>query len=342
MQPAASTSLILTSCPSINLFSGSETTINQRPFLRHILTSHLAQAVRSQESLLTLTTALIHSAERAHILRDLNALDEISRVLMNLPIDAARQIGTYYYALVINRKGQTSQAQPLLEQIADNAPMTYRARAIQTLGGIQHDLGKLSEALRLQLEALRAASHANVNALQTTLMAHHEICVIKSLNGDHKGALSGLERLGPLVKLIAKHKPFYFYVYCNELAIELGESGRTAEAQAVCAIALASPFAKAYPEWSETRDEIAAKSDRATPSVVAITRALHADPTTQVQPQSEPELLKLIAFASPAIIQDSFQISVFLIPATATSASSAMSILDRVLICAGPRAPPTF
>jgi len=187
---------------------------------------------------------------------------------------------------------------------------------------------------------MQAVSCENPHGLEPTLITRHEICVIKSLSGDHKGALSGFRKLEPLVKLVAKHKPFYFYVYCNELAIELGESGRTAEAQALCAIALASPFAKAYPEWSETRDEIAAKSDQATPSVVAVSQAPQADSAPQAQPQSKPEPLKP-DFGSPAINQYPFQRSVFPIPATATSALGAISILDRVLICAGPRAPPT-
>ncbi|HYV05336.1 MAG TPA: hypothetical protein VFB82_12155, partial [Blastocatellia bacterium] len=76
-------------------------------------------------------------------MRDLNALKEVSRALMNLPMDAARQIGTYYYALAINREGHTDEAVTLLQTVADNAPITYRARAIQTLGGIHHDLGQL-------------------------------------------------------------------------------------------------------------------------------------------------------------------------------------------------------
>lgn len=69
-------------------------------------------------------------------MRDLDALEEVSRVLMNLPADAARQIGLYYHALGVKRKGHLDEAQALLESVADNAPPTYRARAIQDLGAL--------------------------------------------------------------------------------------------------------------------------------------------------------------------------------------------------------------
>ena len=58
-----------------------------------------------------LTNELIRFAEQAYVMRDVDALEEVSRVLMNLPVDAARQIGIYYYALAINRKGQTDEAE---------------------------------------------------------------------------------------------------------------------------------------------------------------------------------------------------------------------------------------
>jgi hypothetical protein len=140
--------------------------------------------------------------------------------------------------------------------------------------------------------------------------------------------------------MVAKHNPLYFFLYHNELATELAELGRLAEAEAACAIALGSPFAPAYPEWSDTREEIAAKRTSATRSVVAINRAPEADPSPQVEPQRHPESSRALAFVCPASNKDSFQRSIIPIPATATTAFNAVSILDRVLSCIGPRAPP--
>jgi len=92
----------------------------------------LAQTAHSQEAFLKLTNTLIHFAEHAYMLRDADALEEVSRILINLPIAGTQQIGLYYHALAINRKGRRDEAEILLETVADTAPITYRARAIQT------------------------------------------------------------------------------------------------------------------------------------------------------------------------------------------------------------------
>ncbi|MEK6321551.1 MAG: tetratricopeptide repeat protein [Acidobacteriota bacterium] len=340
MQTAAMTSRFLIGYSSKAGFADSEIVVSHGGLIQHIVVSHLAQTACSQDAFLKLTNALIQFAEQAYTLRDLDALEEASRVLMNLPIDGARQVGLYYHALAINRNGQRDEAETLLETVADNAPFTYRARAIQTLGANHHDKGHLDEALRFQLEALRLASDRNASGLQSTVLARWEISIIKSVDGDHKGALSDLKSLSPLVNQVAKQKPFYFYAYCNALAIELGELGHIEEAEGTCEIALACPFASAYPEWAETRQELDAKRTSATPSVVAINRAQEAEPSPQVEPQRQPEPTRALTFSCPASDKDSSQRSIVPIPATATIALNAISILVRVLICIGPRAPP--
>lgn len=341
MQTAANTSRFLTGCSSGVGSPDLEIVVSRGGFLHHIVAGHVARTVHSRELFIKLTNELIRLAEHAYNTRDVAALGEVSRILMNLPVDSARQIGTYYYALAINRKGHRDEAEDLLETIADDAPMSYRARAIQTLGGNQHDKGQLNEALRFQLEALRMASDRNATDLQTTLLARWEISIIKSLEGDHKGALSDLKSLNPLVNLAAKQTPFYFYAFQVDLAIDLGELGRLAEAEAALDLALASPYASAYPNWAETRHELAAKRTSATPSVVAITRAREASPSPQAEPQRHRAASPILAVDWLACDTHSFQIASILIPATARSVLNATSTLDRVLICIGPRAPPT-
>jgi hypothetical protein len=144
------------------------------------------------------------------------------------------------------------------------------------------------------------------------------------------------------VQIVARQNPLYFYFYHNELAVEFAELGRLAEAEAASAIALASPFAPAYPEWSETRDEIAAKRVAATPSVVAVKRVPERAPLPQAKPQCKPKPLTKFAFSAPPSNKDFFQRSRIPIPARITIALNAVSILDRVLICIGPRAPPAL
>lgn len=342
MQTAANTSLVLTSYSSKAVLADSEIVINHGGLFRHIVTSHLAETIHSQELFVKLANELIRFAEQAYMVRNVEVLDEVSQVLMNLPVNFARQIGLYYHALAINRKGQIDEAEGLLETVADNAPITYRARAIQTLGTNNHAKFHLDEALRLQLEALRVAADNNARGLQTTLMAHLEISHIASDSGDHKGALAILENASPLLHAVARQSPLYFYLYHNELAIELGELGRIAEARAASKVALASTYAPAYPNWAETRHELEAKRTSATPSVIAIHRAPEADPAPQVEPQRQPKPSRAVTFSCPASDKDFFQRSTTPIPATATIPLYAISILDRVLVCIGPRAPPSL
>jgi len=323
-------------------FSDSEIIVTGDRRLQRIVTRHLSLTAHSYELFVDLTNELIRFAEQAYFMRDVDALHEVSQVLMNLPVDAARQIGTYYYALAINRSAR-AEAAALLETIADNGPITYRARAIQTLGANYHEKGQFDEALRFQFEALRAASDPNVRGFQTALMAHFEIAIVKSLKGDHTGALADLRKLHPLVNIIAKQKPFLFYAFCNSLAVELAELGRLAEAEAFCAITLASPLARVYSEWSETRDDIAAKRTSATPTVICINRA--PKPLTSPEPRTQRrrgKLAKLCLRPRVRNSKDSFQQSIISIPATITTLISGISIRDRVLICTSPRSPPTY
>jgi hypothetical protein len=343
MQAAANTSRFLTGCSSIAGLADSEIVVSNGGLFHQIVASHLAQTVHSQEIYLKLANALIRFAEQAFTLRDLSALEEASRILMTLPVDAARQIGIYYYALAINRRGRRDEAKVLLERVADHGPVTYRARAIQTLGTGQHYNGQLDEALRFQVEALRVASDRNAHGLQTTLMAHLEISHFKSDTGDHKGALRVLESVTPLVQIVARQNPLYFYFYHNELAVEFGELGRIAEAEAACKIALACPFASAYPEWGETHQELEAKRTSATASVVAINRAPAAEAAAspQAKPERKSKPAARLAFSWPARRKDSLQRSIIPIVATATIGhnETTQGILDRVLICNAPRAP---
>ena len=358
MQRAASTSRFVIDLSLEQQFVDSESVVNHDNPIQNIVLSRLTRSANSHQLFGELARTFIRLAEHAYSLRDKKGLEEASRVLMNLPLAKARQIGLFYQALTLKRTGQIDEARSRFEFVADNGQLAYRARAIQALGALHYDRGQHTEALRFHLEAARATSDGIDQNPLDMLMVQLEISHIQAHLGDHKRALAGLERLASLVRLVAKEYPFYFYVYHNALAVEFGELGRLAEAEAACAIALASPFAPAYPEWSETRDEIAAKRKSASPSVVAIHRVPEADRTheahratevecapeaalaTQAESQRQPEPSRVPIFGRPASNKDFFQRSIITIPARATF--NATSILDRVLICVGPRAPPTL
>ena len=343
MQNAAMTNRFLTVDPSKVGLADSEIVVSRGGLLWQIVARHLTQTFHSQAALAKLIHELIEVAEQAYITRNLNVLEEVSRILMSLPVEAARQIGSYYYALRIKRKGQIDEAQWLLEKVINNAPPAYRAQAIQGLGALYLDRGQLDETLRLQIEALRAVPKQTAHGLQTALIAHWEIAIIQSLDGDHKGALSGLESLRPFVNLAAKQRPFYFYAYHNDLAVVLGDLGRIAEAEATIAVALNSPYAAAYPNWPETRQEIEAKRTSATPSVVAVTQAPQADPSLH----EEVEPLKPVkprAFCWLINDRRYFQTALATLGWSRPSLyrSTACTTLDRVGRCIQSRAPPLY
>ncbi|HXG93544.1 MAG TPA: tetratricopeptide repeat protein [Blastocatellia bacterium] len=261
--------------------------------------------------------------------------------MISLPIADAQQIGQYYQAIVIKRKGRTYEAQSLLEAVANNRPLVYRARAIQALGALYHDKGQLTEALSFHLEAVRAASDGAGCDLLAMLMAHLEISHVLSDLGDHQGALAILENLLPLIHSVTKRNPLYFYLYHNELAIEFAELGRIAEAEAACAIALASPFAPAYPEWSETRDEIAARRQSVSSLTVAVQKA-EADASQQVESErnsapSHTFALNWFVCGKTLFQRTEVQIA---IPAVIAHCSKNQIILERFGETIKPRAPP--
>lgn len=341
MQNAPKTSRFLIDFSSEREFADSGIVVSHSKLVQHAVAKQLAYGANSRQLLNALAKKLIQVAEHSFGLRDIASLREASLVLLNLPIAEARKIGQYYQALAVRRSGKIDESLPLFEAVADSAPLAYRARALQTLGAIYHLKGQLDEAMRFYPDAIRVASSESGRDLLTTLLVNQEIACIKSEMGDHCRALADYEKLSPLVQVVARQNPLYFYFYHNELAVEFAELGRLAEAETACAIALASPFASAYPEWSGTREDIAAKRKSASPSVVAIHRVPEADVATQAESQRKPEPSRVL-FGRPANDNDSFQRSRNPIPATARAeiALNAISILDRVLICIRSRAPP--
>jgi tetratricopeptide (TPR) repeat protein len=346
MQNVAKISRFLIDFSSERELGDSVIAASHSKLLQHVVANQLAYAANSRHLFGSLTKESIRIAEHSFGLRDVASLHEASLVLLNLPMAEARTIGEYYHALAVRRGGKIDESLPLLEAVADSAPLAYRARALQTLGAIHHAKGRLDETLRLYPEAMRAASLEGGCDLLITLMVSLDFAGIKSEMGDHYGALADYESLSPLVQIVARQNPLYFYLYHNELAIEFAELGRLAEAEAASAIALASPFAHAYPEWSATRDEIAAKRHCASPSVVAIHRAPKAGVAPRAESQRKPKRSRALTSHCRASKRVSFQRSIIPIPITVTSALNAVSIavriMDRVLICIGPRAPPTL
>jgi tetratricopeptide (TPR) repeat protein len=343
MHRAANTSRFLIDFSSEREFAALDNAVSHGGLLQRTVVSLLADAANSRQLFNQFAQRLIPLAEHAYSLRDMKTIQETSELLANLPITAARHIGQYYQALVIKRNGRADEAQCLLETVADNAPLAYRARAIQTLGVIRHEQGHLDDALRLYAETSRAASFDTHPGLLTNLLVNLQISVIKGSTGDHQGALDYLENLSPLVRLVANQQPLYFYFYHNALAVEFGELNRIAEAEAASAIALASPFAPAYPEWSETRQELEAKRTSATPSVVAVNQTFEVIPAPRMQPQPCLKPKQVVAFCWLTSNKTSVQTTLTTIARFRAIADGRANrnTLDQLGKCIRSRAPPT-
>jgi tetratricopeptide (TPR) repeat protein len=342
MHRTANTSRFLIDSSLIRGLSDFRLETSQSGAIRRIILSLLAQSTNSRQAFVDLTNNLIRAAEYAYCLRNMDTVQEIGEILISLPLTSARQIGQFYQALTFKRRGKISEAQFLFEAVADKGPLSNRARAIQALGALHYDIGQSDEALRFQLEALRAASDKGAQSLLVTLQARFEISHIRSDLGDHQGALDLLETLSPIARILVKQNPFYFYLHNNELAVELGELGRISEAKAACEIAIASPYAQAYPEWAETAQDLDAKLISASRSVVALDRAPEAAASPDAQPRREAKTarapaLKWLEHEGEVSISITFALAVTPVMAQCATAERATEFL---CYSSQPRAPP--
>lgn len=364
MQTTANITRFITGNSSRSGFADLKSLFSSKEAFQHIILNGLAQADNSKKLFIQLANSFTSFAEQAFIHRNINALEESSSVLINLPLLKAQQVGLYYQAIAKYRGGEKDLARAQVEKVADNATLLYRARAIQTLGNFHQVEGNFDEALRFGFEAIRMALSQGMDGASAALRAELNIAVTLSDFGDHHRSLSKLESLWPLVQLLAKQNPFYLHIYHNALAVELSEVGRFDEAQAASELAIASPFISAYPEWLATREEIAQKRDSKWSNLPALPEPLSATELNSVsnrdsqtgtdskieaeaEPQAEP--VRVIKYQRAVIFNFSirkynFQIPSDSIPAksAAVNLESAQSILERLGESVRPRSPPCF
>jgi hypothetical protein len=274
MQTAAKNSLVLTDSSSLKRFADIETTISYGGFYQLfasglIRSGHIKQVVRE------VLNRLVVLAEHSYALRQMSTLEKFSEVLVNSPLPRQYEpVGRYYQALCIQRfgSGDVEQAARLLESAAEDAPPRYRARAMQSLGTNSCYKGDYQSALLLYSEAARFASRSEICDPYATLGTQKMTAVINSLEGNHRDAVAMLEKLFPFAHAMRSSQPSLYYDYLNSFALELCEVGRLEEANNISRIVVASPFASAYPEYRETRDEIELRGWRAPRSVVALSQ----------------------------------------------------------------------
>jgi len=272
MQTAANNNLVLTGFSSFKQLAELPTAVRRGEFYQQVA-EELINVVHTTQALNSLGRRLVSLAHYSYTFRKLDVIEQVSQMLINLPLSRDYQsIGCYYHSFNLRREGRLAEARALLERVADDIPHWYRGRAIMSLAGLNFDCRDFHSALPLYVEAGRTATDREWRDPFTNATTQRMIAILKSTDGNHRGALADLERMSPLVCEVRRSEPYIYYEHLNSLAIELGAVGRLEEAKNVSRIVLASPFAPAYPEWRETSDEIELRGWRPSRSTVAIGR----------------------------------------------------------------------
>src|ERR1051325_4080194 len=81
--------------------------------------------------------------------------------------------------------------------------------------------------------------------------------------------------------MVCHTTPKVYYDYLNSYTVELTEAGRLEEAQNICRVILASPYAFAYPEWRETEQDLVLRGYKSRSSV-SVTQQPLSNVVTQI------------------------------------------------------------
>ncbi|HST19791.1 MAG TPA: hypothetical protein VLR90_01630, partial [Blastocatellia bacterium] len=197
-----------------------------------------------------LANRLIQLAEQAYAFRQFDKVKALGQILSNIPIKHYQAIGHYFLAVAANSMGNGDQdkARKLFELAVDTAPDEYKVKAILSLGALAFNRSDFDSALYFYQETIKAGklSAASLQAIRGT-------STIRAIEGSHAQAVKELENALPLIKYAPAQT--YFDIL-NSYSVELGEVGRTDEAEHVSRLTIASPFAPYYPEWQSTFSEI--------------------------------------------------------------------------------------
>jgi hypothetical protein len=190
--------------------------------------------------------------------RHIEGLKSVADVLINFPLKEYQLIGQYYLAWCGYREGRDVRSD--LETVIEQST-SYRSKALLSLAAVE--AGNYDSEIMLYKAAAKWGSPSIV------AQAARGIAITKAREGSHQRAVKDLENMTALIRSSDR---ISYLQYLNSLACELGEIGRIEEAQNICSILLASPYAFAYPEWRETGKEIALRGYKSRSSV-SITQA---------------------------------------------------------------------
>lgn len=280
MQTAVNTSLLVTDSSSSKKFADQEELFSFGGLYHHFAAG-LVRAIHTKEMANRLAAELVSIAERAYPWRQLDILRSAGEALMNLPLERRyRNVGLFYEALSVSGggKGDAAKARSLFERVADDAPGRYRAKALLALGSGSVRSADHKTGLLFFQEAMNLMTRDRTPDAVTALRAGQNASIVRSAEGDHQGALTVLQALYPLARTAGLSDALAYPDYMSNLAVELCEAGRLEEARRASQIAVASPFAPVFPEWTETFAEIEVKMRRASRSIVTVPLVPQAPP----------------------------------------------------------------
>lgn len=313
---AASNSLVLTDTFSSSSLAAGQRRLNHSAFYQE-LTQSLVKGFHTRQSLLDFISKVVWTADQAYATRQYEKIGALSQILLSLPLSPqVESIGLFYEALSLNRlgRGDTVRATALFRQVAERAPLKYRARAMLALGTREVSVGDNPAALRWYGEIVLIAARDRAVDPGTLYFARQMTAIVRARNGDHEGAIRDLEEMFPLARLASYQEPRAYLIHLNSLAVELAEVGRLEEAARAASVACASPYARIYPECQETFDEISLKQRSASRSRIIVsgfmTESAEDPQRRRVTQSMQAELIKThervsLQLRQPAATQES-------------------------------------
>lgn len=133
---------------------------------------------------------LIQEANTAQAFRQIDKIEEMGRMLSNIPLRQYQLIGQYYIGLAGSLKGETPRA--LLEEVVEYSD-AYRAKALISIAVIEARKGDYVSELRRFTEALKYA-----NTPSTKIEALRGIAIVIAKEGFNKQSLKDVEAILPL------------------------------------------------------------------------------------------------------------------------------------------------
>jgi hypothetical protein len=158
--------------------------------LYHHLAVSLFKAIHNSETVCHWAAQLASIAERAYALRQYDVVGAVGQALLEAPLQRQYQsIGLFYQGLGINRGGggDSEQARPIFERVADEGTFLYRAKAMLALGSAATRVEDQT-ALSFYNEAIRILSCESIFDPMTVLRTGRMTAVGRAKDGDHPGA----------------------------------------------------------------------------------------------------------------------------------------------------------